>query len=251
MAVFKKYAKYYDTFYRDKDYKSESKFLARVFSKYSKKKITSVLDLGCGTGNHDFVLEKMGYELTGVDFSSEMLSIAKRKAKSLKSKSSFFLGDITKVRLKRNFDAVISMFAVMSYLETNDDIASAIKTASAHLNKGGIFVFDFWFGPGVLAQKPSKRKKIFGARGEKKITRTANSTLNLLSQTVKIKLSVSGHSPKNRSDEIHKMRFLFPKEIEYYLTENGFSVEKISRVDKLSEKPTDNDWVAFLVAKKI
>jgi len=52
------------------------------------------------------------------------------------------------------------MFAVMGYQIANEDIMSAFKTASKHLEKNGLFIFDAWFGPAVLSQKPSERFKV-------------------------------------------------------------------------------------------
>src|SRR3989344_49475 len=100
MATFKKYAKYYDDLYQEKNYEAECDFLKKIFQRYSKKKILTILDLGCGTGNHDFVLGKRGYKVTGVDFSKEMVAIAKEKNKREKNKIDFLKGDIRKIDLK-------------------------------------------------------------------------------------------------------------------------------------------------------
>ena len=59
----------------------------------------------------------------------------------------------------KQYDAVISLFHVMSYQNTNEDILSAMKSARSSLNSGGLFPFDVWYGPGVLSDRPQVRVK--------------------------------------------------------------------------------------------
>jgi len=80
MDVFNDYARFYDLLYQDKDYKVECDFLEKVFSKFSTRRINSILDLGCGTGSHSLPLAKKGFHLTGVDQSKTMINQAKEKA---------------------------------------------------------------------------------------------------------------------------------------------------------------------------
>jgi len=80
VSVFRKeYADSYDLLYTDKDYKDECDMIEEVFTKYADGPIKSILDLGCGTGNHSIPLAQRGYEVTGVDISSDMLRIRDRR----------------------------------------------------------------------------------------------------------------------------------------------------------------------------
>ena len=45
----------------------------------------------------------------------------------------------------------------MSYQTENADLAAAFATAAEHLAPGGIFIFDCWYGPGVLTDPPTTR----------------------------------------------------------------------------------------------
>ena len=73
------YAQQYDVLYQDKDYDAETDLLERVFAAHGLAG-NAILDLGCGTGQHALRLARRGYEVTGVDRSPEMLSIARVKA---------------------------------------------------------------------------------------------------------------------------------------------------------------------------
>ena len=105
------YADQYDLLYADKDYEAECDSLEQVFHQYGNDPIRTILDLGCGTGNHVFPLSQRGYQVTGVDFSVEMLTQAERKAKANPAIAgynppTFHQGDIRNVDLGQQFDAV-------------------------------------------------------------------------------------------------------------------------------------------------
>lgn len=252
MNTFREYANYYNLIYQDKDYKAESNFLESIFSKYSNKPIKTILDLGCGTGGHSLILAEKGYKITGVDISEEMLEIGKKKAGERKLNMEFIQGDIRNIELNHKFDAVISMFAVMSYQTTNEDLISAFKTASKHLKKNGLFIFDFWFGPAVLIQRPNARMKIIHQSGEQ-IIRFASPTLDIMTQTVQVNYKLlrikDGHI-LNEVNESHMMRFLFPKEIEYYLSGAGFNFIELCPFMKIGKVPSTEDWNISVVAVK-
>ena len=83
MEIFGDYANFYDNLYKDKDYKKECDYLEKIFNKYSPKKVKTILDLGCGTGSHDLILAKRGYQVTGLDFSKICLKWLKKRQKKL------------------------------------------------------------------------------------------------------------------------------------------------------------------------
>jgi len=167
MTVFGTYSRYYDLLYKDKDYSGEAEYIRAIIHRHSPDART-ILDLGCGTGRHDFLLAEMDYEVAGVDMSQEMLAVANAQRSSLYTPEgiiphppsvSFHHGDIRSIRLEKTFDVVISLFHVMSYQTGNEDLAAAFATAKAHLKPGGIFIFDCWYGPAVLADCPVVRVK--------------------------------------------------------------------------------------------
>ena len=163
MKVFSNYAHYYNLLYNDKDYKGEADYVDKLMQKYNPG-ARSILNLGCGTGNHDSHFSKKGYTVTGVDISEEMLIQARDKMKKFKyakSNPSFSKGDIRELRLKQKFDTVVSLFHVASYMNTNKDVLNFLETARFHLKEKRIFIFDFWYGPAVLANMPSVRIKRF------------------------------------------------------------------------------------------
>src|SRR5262249_51990165 len=116
------YAAAYDTLYEDKDYLAECDLIERVFELYGVGRVRSVLDLGCGTGGHSGPLAERGYEVTGVDRSPHMLERARVRTAAAR----FELGEIGSLDLATTFDAVLMMFAVLSYQVGNADVQAAL-----------------------------------------------------------------------------------------------------------------------------
>lgn len=100
-AVFKLgYADQCDLYYGDKDYKSERDLLEQAFKRYSKKPVHSILDLGCGTGNHSIRISRRG--IKGSEPSKPEVWLL---LQPLYSKYSYWyqkLGDVQKRARKQN-----------------------------------------------------------------------------------------------------------------------------------------------------
>jgi len=75
------YSKYYDSLYKNKNYLKEVNHYLKISKKYKSKKIKNIVDIGCGTGVHSFLLAKKSYNLLGIDKSQNMLNIAISKKK--------------------------------------------------------------------------------------------------------------------------------------------------------------------------
>ena len=169
MKVFNRLAEYYDLIYSFKNYEAESKYIHQLIKKYSLQ-TKDLLNLGCGTGNHDFFLQEKGYAITGIDLSKPMIAKAKAKSKKKQiplSKLSFLANDILTTRLPKKFDAVISLFYALNYFTTKTSMKKAIGVASNHLSSGGLFIFDSWYKPAVLHLKPQKKTYKFEYLGWK------------------------------------------------------------------------------------
>lgn len=159
--IFDAYAGYYDLLYKDKDYKSEADYVEKLIRKY-KPDAKKILDLGCGTGKHDFIFAEKGFDVTGVELSQQMIEVANSNLKLTDKKNNvlkFVQGNTQKINLHEKFDAVVALFHVMSYHTENEEVNQAIKTVKKHLKPDGIFIFDFWYGPAVLTQRPESRIK--------------------------------------------------------------------------------------------
>ncbi|HET6497860.1 MAG TPA: class I SAM-dependent methyltransferase [Coriobacteriia bacterium] len=250
--VFRAYADVYDALYADKDYEGEVRFVTDVFSEYGVKAGASVLDLGCGTGGHAIPLARRGYRMTGVDLSPEMVTQAVAKAEHALVSAEFVVGDVRDVRLGRRFDTVVSMFAVLSYQLTDADLEATFQTVAEHLEPGGLFVFDVWFGPAVLSQRPEPRTKTVITREGDTITRAATPELDVVEQTVRVDYEISrsrAGAVVETTRESHTVRFFFVREVRHLLASAGLELLALGPFMDLTRRPTVDDWYLSVVAR--
>ncbi|MCS6842873.1 MAG: class I SAM-dependent methyltransferase [Caldilineales bacterium] len=249
------YAALYDHFYADKDYAAECDFVEEVFRRYAAQPVRTVLDLGCGTGGHALILARRGYRVTGVDRSADMLAQALSKAAALSSDQApaFQQSDIRGLDLGQTFDAVLSMFAVLSYMTTNDDLAEALRAARRHLQPGGLLVFDAWYGPAVLVQRPGDRFRVVGD-GSRRAIRFVRSEMDTLRHVVHVHytvLDLEGDRVARQVAETHTMRYLFPQEMAFHLAQAGFELIALAPCWRLDAVPTENDWNVAIAARAV
>lgn len=252
---FKDYAEYYDSFYKEKDYDAEVDFILKLYEKFGNKGINSVLDIGCGTGGHLIPLSKRKLKVKGFDTSEEMIEIASNKI----SKADFDgsceveIGDILDFRDSNVYDLVIAMFAVMGYLKKDEDILKALETVKAHLAKGGLFIFDVWFGPAVLHLMPETRVQEF-KHNNQRILRIARPELDVSENLVRINYNLIRFISEREIDEIselHKVRYYFINDLKVLLNKAGFSLDHTCPFMEINTQPTIKDWNISIIAKKL
>jgi len=250
MSVFGLYAQYYDALYHDKNYQQEVAYVYNLIQEYLPA-AKSILELGCGTGGHAFHLAHEGYEVHGVDLSKEMIASAQQKGKQ-QNEVTFSVGDLRTLQLNKQFDVVISLFHVMNYQTTDADLHNAFKTAEKHLKKGGLFLFDFWYGPAVIHEKPLTRIK--RCENENiKITRIAEPQHHKEKNSVDVNFTLFLEDKKNQKiseiKENHCMRYFFEDELRILFEQNNFEV--ISFEEWLTgKKPVNTSWGVCAVGRK-
>lgn len=254
-TVFQEYSHYYDLLNTGKEYDKESNFVLALAQREAPTlPLRQILNLGCGTGCHDLQLARLGYHVTGVDRSETMLAIANRTVanSAVLPPPVFIQSDITTLRLKQQFDLVLSLFHVMSYQTTNEDLLQAMATAAAHLKPGGLFIFDFWYGPAVLHEKPAVRVK----RIENEtlaLTRITEPILHDTANTVEVNFEIDittkACGSRQTLRETHMMRYLFLPEITDLLARTGFTF--INAEEWLTgQSPGITTWNVCCVAQK-
>jgi SAM-dependent methyltransferase len=249
------YAESYDELYADKDYEAECDLIERVIRTYGEGKIASILDLGCGTGNHAFPLSRRGFEVVGVDRSEFMLDQARNKAAALgrPPPDHFHHGDIRDVDLGRRFDAVLIMFAVLGYQIKNADVTATLRAARRHLSAGGLLLFDFWYGPAVLFQRPSARVRVISTPGGK-ILRASSSELDTNRDICKVRYHLWRFDAErllSETEEEHTVRYFFPLELDLFLESTGFASVRLGAFPEFDRDPDESTWNALCGARAV
>lgn len=230
MKIFAGSAAYYDLLYREKDYKGESDYVLDLIG--DNKKPGTILELGCGTARHTVCLAQSRWDVCGVDLSEEMLCSAQERIAAVSSqvaaRTELIGCDIRELSLDRRFDVVIALFHVLSYQSSNDDLRSVFEVAAKHLRQDGIFVFDFWYGPAVLTQRPQVREKLWSDDSieVRRIARPRElPNENCVEVNYDFEVFDKATGSVETFQESHRMRYLFLPEIRELLRQVGMEME--------------------------
>ena len=244
------YSQYYDLLYKDKNYKVEVDYLIEILGRHGQK-AKSILELGCGTGNHAKFFSEYGYKILGIDRSKDMLEIAKKRFAD-DPNVTFELAEIEDYIIDKNFDAIFSLFHVISYLNDTNSLLDTFANVSKHLKPDGLFIFDTWFGPGVLSDQPEVRmKKIKNDQIE--VVRIASPTLHIAKNVCDVNYQIYVEDFKEnriyKNEEKHSMRYFFLPEMQLMLEQSGLVLIECLEYLKF-ESPKLDTWNAVFVCKK-
>jgi SAM-dependent methyltransferase len=216
------HARWYDRWHAGKDYQSEVDQLADVFTRCGP--VSSVLDLGCGTGRHLRLLAEAGYEVAGVDRSPGMVAQARHRLAA--HNATITQANLLEVRLDREFDAAIMMFSVLGYLGTTGELLGALGAARRHLRQGGLLVLDVLDGGAVLSNGP---RGGFTAMtdGSQSLLRATTGRVHPEEQVYEMGVQlwlIDGDRLVEKDTETHSLRFFLPRELELILQVAGFEL---------------------------
>jgi ubiquinone/menaquinone biosynthesis C-methylase UbiE len=141
MDAYRDLAVSYDRLTYDVDYAAVVAFYEQILQQEGVKPRTAV-DLACGTGSVAFLLAQRGLQVTAVDMSEDMLSVAWSKAQELSNPPMFVCQKLQELRLPRGVDLAVCALDSMDYITDPADCAEAIRRVYKALNPGGIFIFD-------------------------------------------------------------------------------------------------------------
>lgn len=250
--IFSAYSNYYNLLYRDKDYQAEADYIEELVKKYSSIQSKVILDVGCGTGSHLEIFSRKGYTVYGVDISKEMIDIAvSRFAEKLNG--NFKCCSAADFNFGNKFELIISLFHVASYQNTNEKLYCFFKNIFENLEKGGIFIYDFWYGPAVINDPPVTRIKRLEDQ-DIKVTRIAEPERDVNNNTVDVNYELIIQDKKTGVvtfiNETHTMRYLFIPELEYMLGGIGFTIVRGLEWMATDGSLSENNWNGLIIARK-
>lgn len=254
-GVFHVYARYYDLLYADKEYASEAAYVLDLARKHLQPpaagKPLRILELGCGTGGHAEHFVAAGCTVHGIDRSPEMVARASERLRG-SAAASFETGDATSIDLGRQFDLVVALFHVLSYQAEDDAVAAFFHTAAIHLRPGGVAVFDFWHGPGVLADPPTIRVRRL-SDASLNVLRVAEPTphpeINVVDVGYTLFFNIPGEQAWQRTEETHRMRYFFLPELTVFQECAGMESVCYRPWMESAGEPGRGNWHAVLVGR--
>lgn len=246
-AVFNAYSLYYDLLYKDKNYTDEVDYIHTLLVQQGISK-GDLLEFGSGTGKHGCLLAERGFNVHGIELSNEMVAKS-----SVVNGFTCQQGDICTVKLGRTYNAVLSLFHVISYQISNANLNAVFARAAEHLNADGLFVFDFWYSPAVYSQRPTIRVKRMLSESVE-ITRIAEPLIYSSENRVDVNYTIFARSLISGDvhiiNETHPMRHFSLPEIDLLAQANGFT--RIVSEEFLTGNPTGEDtWGVCVILKRI
>jgi len=244
--IFDVYSEYYNLIYQDKKYDEEAHFIDSILNEYGRGG-TKLLDLGCGTGTHDWILSGLGYQVTGIDQSDEMLNIARNRNHDnpdIDKRPTFLRGSLTEFEVDEPKDIIVSLFDVVSYLTSYSDFEEMARRVQKSLVKGGLFIFDCWYGPAVFTQRPGTTiKRLENDRIS--LIRIAESKLHDDSNNIVVSYDMFVNCKKDNVikhfTETHHLRCYFDDELDALLGAVG--LERVFKKVWFSDvTPSSENW---------
>ncbi|WP_161877775.1 class I SAM-dependent DNA methyltransferase [Alkalibacterium sp. MB6] len=131
------FAKVYDELMDDSLYDQWSEYTLSYVPKGA-----SLLELGCGTGILGLKLKTSGYNVTGLDLSEDMLSIAYDRQMNQGSTFPLIHRDMRDLSDLPTYDSIVCYSDALCYMDNKTDLLAVFKEAYKHLNDIGLFLFD-------------------------------------------------------------------------------------------------------------
>lgn len=147
------FATVYDRLMSEVDYPAWAAFYQTLLSLYGLR-AGKLCECACGTGSLTIPFAGMGYQMTGVDLSEEMLFEASQKARRAGAMIPFVRQDMRALRLHRQMDGVLCTCDGVNYLPTQGDVLAFFQAAWQAIRPGGALLFD--------ASTPYKLEQVLG-----------------------------------------------------------------------------------------
>ena len=165
MDAYTDFANVYDTFMDETPYDVWGDFIVELMNKFGvtkpAKSDTSeytteedteqaleeeknlIAELGCGTGSFTLNMAKRGYDIIGIDMSSDMLDIARKKTAAEGLNVMYLEQDMRELDLYCTCGTVLSVCDSVNYLLEDEDVIETFKLVNNFLFPDGVFIFDF------------------------------------------------------------------------------------------------------------
>lgn len=141
MEAYSEFANVYDIFMEDTPYQEWFEFI-KAYAEKEGVGLTSVCELGCGTGKMTTLFAKAGASVIGIDSSPEMLMVAQDHAYDESLDILYLMQDMSQFEIGQEMALICSCCDSMNYLLEDEQIKSTFQRVSDSLEPGGLFIFD-------------------------------------------------------------------------------------------------------------
>jgi len=139
MNSYNVFAHYYDYLNQNVDYDAGSRFISGIFKDNNVK---TVIDLACGTGVISEKLINNGFDIIGIDASSEMLTLAQNRLVATGGNYSLINAKMQELELTEPADACICCLDSINHLTDDTDVLKTFQNVYNSIKDSGLFIFD-------------------------------------------------------------------------------------------------------------
>ncbi len=246
---YEQFAYLYDELMEDAPYDEWVRFVKEKLNTYHVGG-KNLLDLACGTGQLSIRFAKEGYDVTGVDLSSDMLAVAQAKSEEEGLRIPFFEQNMANLEGHGLFDIIGIFCDSLNYLQSEPEVADTFSNVYQHLKEGGLFFFDVHsvhkISHGFIDQT--------FALAEERLSYIWNSFSGDWPNSVEHELSffvLDEQSGKyDRFDELHYQRTYSVKQYEDWLKDAGFDLLEVCADFENDAPKTESERIFFIARKK-
>ncbi|SFA95337.1 MULTISPECIES: class I SAM-dependent methyltransferase [unclassified Bacillus (in: firmicutes)] len=242
------FAYLYDELMIDAPYDDWSDFVSEKLAKYQIAH-KDLLDLACGTGELSVRFARKGFEVTGVDLSSDMLTVANDKAEREGLSIRFFQQNMAELEGIGKYGVVGIFCDSLNYLQTEEEVLQTFHKVHEHIKDDGLFVFD--------VHSIYKINEVFADEtytlSDEKLSYIWNCFKGEFPNSVEHELSffvLEEETGKyDRVDELHFQRTYSLEQYTAWLTDAGFELLEVVADFHHTDLAHDSERI-FFVARK-
>lgn len=230
---------YYHILYKHRDYKEAEDFISNLELALRLRPGDSILDMACGKGRHSIFLNKKGYDVTGVDLSSQSIALAKQyENEQLK----FAVHDMREIYAQEKFQYIFNLFTSFGYFENEDENLKAIEAMNTALKQNGTLVLDFLNPDVVIKGLVPEEKKVID-----EISFYINREIRDGWIIKNIKLNDQGRDFHFQE----RVKAIGVEEFLRFFSKSGFTVEQIyGNYELMPYDASSSDRLIFIAKKK-
>jgi SAM-dependent methyltransferase len=230
---------YYDILYKDRDQEEADMFIYNLVKYLAPKKNALMLDLACGNGRYSIALNRMDYNVTGIDLSQKKIEAAKHFQNNTLA---FAVNDMRMPLEPNKYDYVFNLFTSFGYFDKEEENKIVLANVYNSLKKGGIFVLDYVNGEkAVKYLMPHEEYTIEGVHFD-------------IKKFVKGNLIVKEINIKDGDDECsfsEKVSIFSESKLKGYITGCGFEISQIFGDYQLKGFDAANSDRLIIISRKI
>jgi SAM-dependent methyltransferase len=232
------HARHYDLIYAGKPYADEARFVHELLGGRPGR----LLDVACGSGRHAREFAALGWEVTGVDYSPDLLELAQDLE--------IHHQDMRQLEIPGPpFDAVTCLFDSIGYPQDNDGIVATLSGMRRHLAPGGRVAVEFLHAPALLAGADPVRVRRFELPEGGTVLRISETTLDTVASVMHVDYEVielGADGSYRRETERQSNRFFAVEEMRALMELAGLRVERFVPAYAAGEVDADTFHVMAL-----